>query len=113
MHDADAEGNEFFKCDFCRAPWSEDRPMIEGHKGSLICASCLTLAHAELFAGEDGGDLPEEHDTCALCLMHKEGMRHWRSPLDPDVMVCRECVVRAGVMLAKDPDFEWSPPVMS
>jgi len=109
MHDADAEGNEFFKCDFCRASWSEDRPMVEGHKGSLICASCLTLAHAEVVA-RDGGEPFGEHDACTLCLMHREGMTLWRSPAEDRAAACRECVVRAGVMLAKDPDYDWSPP---
>ena len=35
---------EDFLCDFCGEHWSEERPMVEGHHGSLACGPCLTAA---------------------------------------------------------------------
>ena len=38
-----------FLCDFCRQEWTTAIPMVEGHRGSLICGSCLTIAYTEVF----------------------------------------------------------------
>ena len=35
-------------CDFCHRAWTEDVPMIEGHRGSCICARCLTVASSSI-----------------------------------------------------------------
>lgn len=112
MHRAGADpeqmGPEDFICDFCHQTWAEDRPMVEGHKGSLICGRCVTLSHAAVIHHESG-ELPGDHDACTTCLMHKHGEPHWRSPAT-DAMICRECVLRSGLMLVKDPDTDWQPP---
>lgn len=109
MHDPNAEGNAYFKCDYCRSPWSEDRPMVEGHKGSLICAPCLTVGYAQVVVHQNGVP-PGDHGACTLCLMHKDAEPHWSSPIDESVLACHECLVRAAVTLDKDPDFDWAIP---
>ena len=38
-----------FLCDYCGNTWSDDRPMVEGHRGSLVCARCLSLAYGLLW----------------------------------------------------------------
>ena len=35
---------EDFWCDFCRRPWSDQVPFVEGHRGSCICGNCLSMA---------------------------------------------------------------------
>jgi len=108
VHDHNAEGNAFFKCDFCHSPWSEDRPMIEGHKGSLVCVSCLTLAWRQVVLG-DAGTGPESGAECRMCLQTND-VPYWQSPVDPEALICRECVERAARTLEKDPDVAWEAP---
>ncbi len=108
MHDHDAEGNAYFKCDFCRSPWSEDRPMVEGHRGSLICGSCLRVAYREVVV--DGGGVEAVSGVaCVLCLQTND-VRHWPSPLDASIVACEGCITRAARTLEKDPDFGWVRP---
>lgn len=103
MHDHSAEGNEFFKCDFCRKGWSEERPMVEGHQGSLICSSCLGLACV-------GQDVPVQPYRCVMCL--REGLNEpcWSSPLAEGVLICRECVEKSASVLEGDPEYSWKRP---
>lgn len=108
MHDNDADGNAFFKCDFCQVPWDQERPMVEGHRGSLICGNCLSLAYREVVAGESGVG-PEAGVGCALCLQTND-VTHWQSPVDESVVVCHECIARSAKLLDKDADFAWSIP---
>jgi len=108
MHDEHAEGNAYFKCDFCQSPWSEDRPMVEGHRGSLICGSCLSLAWREVVLGQ-GGPTPASGDECRMCLQTNDAP-HWPSPLDPGALICMECIERAARTLEKDPDTPWNAP---
>lgn len=107
MHDPSATGAEFFKCDFCRQPWSDDRPMVEGHRGSLICARCLTIAYTRL-ALHDDADTPRV-EQCALCLESRE-QPGYASPIDDSVVACLRCVRQSATTLAKDPDSGWSKP---
>ena len=107
--DPENMGPEDFICDFCSQTWAEDRPMVEGHRGSLICARCLSLAHAAVIL-HGSGRRPGDDDACTLCLMHKHDAAYWQSPVVEDAMVCEECVLRSGLMLSKDPDTDWSPP---
>lgn len=116
MHDPAREGTpEFFVCDFCAQPWSEDRPMVEGHKGSLICASCLAVAYRSLALDGMPSLLPQagEHPwgglTCALCL-EERGQPAWRSPVREEALVCLRCVKQSATTLEKDPDSGWKRP---
>lgn len=108
MHDKAAEGNDFFRCDFCHCGWSEERPMVEGHKGSLICAECLALAYAEVVR-LDAGIPHDSVDNCTLCLSHKEEP-HWRSPMHGEAVACRWCIEHAAKALEKDPGARWERP---
>jgi hypothetical protein len=100
---------EDFLCDFCHQPWSEDRPFVEGHRGSCICGRCLTLAFADL-AIHFVSDQPRDGEACTLCLEPKPDTAHWRSPAFEDTIACVNCVKRAAGVLHKDPDTPWTKP---
>lgn len=108
MHDADAEGNDFFRCDFCRNSWAEDRPMVEGHKGSLICGPCLTVAYTEIILGGPGQQ-KVEGGLCTLCLADKDEP-HWQSPAYVEAHICRWCIEHSAKMFDKDPGSGWKRP---
>lgn len=108
MHDQNAQGNDYFKCDFCRRSWAEDRPMVEGHQGSLICAQCLSASYAEVVNAK-GGVEPPEGVKCTLCLEDKAEM-HWESPMFPGTFACRRCVNQSARILEKDKEYGWKRP---
>ena len=108
MHDTDAEGNEFFKCDFCHNAWAEDRQMVEGHKGSLICAHCLSVAYQTVFVHKSGTTVPE-NVNCTLCLEHHD-TSHWESPAYAPACACKRCINQSARILQKDPDAGWKIP---
>ena len=96
-------------CDFCEQPWSDDRPMVEGHRGSCICGPCLTVAYATCInAKNDDPRAPTE--TCTLCLEPSDERRHWRSPMREQALVCSRCLKQAGGALHKDADIAWRKP---
>ena len=113
-----------FLCDFCAQCWSEERPMVEGHKGTLICGRCLSLAFDATVVRNAGVVVPE-HVACTLCLLNKSG-DYWQSPLrvvveggesgGVDVLpeggacICRWCIERSAGMLEKDPTSGWKRP---
>lgn len=101
---------EDFLCDFCEQRWSEDRPFVEGHRGSCICGNCLTLAYAALVHLR-AGDPASEGEACTLCLEPKAGEPHWRSPLEPSRLACVRCVKQSAGVLHKDPETPWTKPV--
>ncbi|HLO41980.1 MAG TPA: hypothetical protein VK176_13220 [Phycisphaerales bacterium] len=108
MHDETAEGNAFFKCDFCLKPWAEDRPMVEGHRGSLICGPCLTVAYAEVVLHQMSTQ-PPEGAVCTLCLEPRKDP-HWRSPVRPDAHACLRCIKQSARVFEKDPESGWKRP---
>jgi hypothetical protein len=107
MHDPTATGNDFFRCDFCRRPWAEDRPMVEGHQGSLVCGKCLALAYADLVLAGGG----HEHSglKCTMCLEERAG-EQWASPAYPDARICRRCIKQSATVLEKDEESGWKRP---
>jgi hypothetical protein len=109
MHDQDADGNDFFKCDFCLQPWSEDRPMVEGHRGSLLCGPCLSMAYRFAILTDPPSGPMGDQGSCALCLQHKDKAA-WESPLAPATWACAECITNAAKMLSKDPEINWKAP---
>lgn len=109
MHDKNAPGTDFFKCDFCRRPWAEDRPMVEGHRGSLICGSCLRAAHVEVVGVAGAAQVRTEQEKCLMCL-ETRAEPHWRSPLFEESLICRRCIRQSAQTLAKDPDSQWERP---
>ncbi len=103
------DGQIIFRCDFCTMTWDEDRPMVEGHRGALICSQCLSIAFMELVY-LDSGYTPGPRETCRLCLeTQREGL-HWQSPVDGSVIACKRCVKQSAGVLHKDPDNAWKKP---
>jgi hypothetical protein len=107
MHNPAAEGNAYFVCDFCRNHFADDRPMVEGHKGSLICSHCLTVAYTALIHLGDGAELAGT--GCTMCLEDRREAQ-WASPTHPDAHVCVRCIKQAAGVLCRDPDFGWKKP---
>jgi hypothetical protein len=107
MHDPSCEGNDFFKCDFCRRGWSEDRPMVEGHRGSLICTRCLTSAYIDVVHNAQGDNLRKT--KCAMCLNEADEPQ-WQSPMFEESHICRRCIKQSTVMFERDPESNWKRP---
>lgn len=82
--------------------------MVEGHRGSLICVDCLTVAYTEVFVNA-GDARPPEGQTCTMCLERRD-QAHWISPLHPEACVCKRCINQAAVTLERDPDHDWKRP---
>jgi len=101
---------EDFLCDYCLNHWTPQRPMVEGHRGSLICGACLSVAYLEVKVRGSASPL-EEHETCCLCLTPRT-CGHWRSEapaLRP--LVCADCIEQAARKLEKDKDCDWTRPM--
>lgn len=103
-----------FLCDFCGQPWSDDRPLVEGHQGACICGHCLTIAFTEL-AITKIGEPAQPGEKCCLCLEEGRDDPHWRSPVfdgegEDAKVACRRCIKQAAGALHKDRDIEWSKP---
>ena len=104
-------------CDFCHRVWTEEVPFIEGHRGAVICAGCLERAFVELESGE-GPNLVGDGYFCRLsregeedrAALRRAGEPGWRSPVDPEAVVCRKVVRMAAAALQKDPVFQWRKP---
>jgi hypothetical protein len=110
-----------FICDFCGSTWKPDRPMVEGHKGTLICGVCLTSACRQVLVDNAGITVPQ-HVACTLCLLNKSG-DYWQSATRVDVSeseiviepepgnaVCRWCIEKSAGMLEKDGEGGWKRP---
>ena len=110
MHDETGEGNDYFKCDFCMRSWAEDRPMVEGHKGSLICGSCLSLGYRLTKLTDPPAGPMGDLESCVMCLQHKDKAA-WESPMTPRTWVCEECLGNSAKMLEKDPESGWKRPI--
>jgi hypothetical protein len=107
MHDPASTDQAFFKCDFCFKPWADDRPMVEGHHGSLICASCLTVAYTEIIINESPS-VPSVA-SCSLCLEERD-QPGWQSPMTDAAVICLRCVKQSATVLEKDEDQDWNKP---
>lgn len=106
-------------CDFCGIDWdptgeSDVPPMVEGHRGSVVCLACVRRALAEATPSDAEID-------CSMCLMNKPaGTRTWRFPVGEEDVVpgrnleaaaCWSCVRLAAKTFHKDKDieFRWDP----
>jgi len=110
MHDHSKDGNDYFKCDFCCRAWAEELPMVEGHRGSLICAECLTAGYVAVHS--PGAKVMGDQGSCALCLQYKSTPA-FESPTVPGCWACQECLVRSAILLERDNEVSWSRPVIS
>ena len=79
-------------CDFCHHEWLEDLPIIEGHRGAMICGKCLSVAYAEVVRASSPA-LTDGY-TCRMCregdedraALDRAGEAAWPSPLDADYL---------------------------
>ncbi len=108
-------GYIIISCDFCGVDWDEVIPMIEGHRGSILCLECMKTALDNTI----GEELPYE---CTMCRREQLGSKpHWRprreegAPLPPGAypfaVVCESCLNQASGTFSKDPDVDWKRPV--
>jgi hypothetical protein len=103
-------------CDFCQREWTEDTPMIEGHRGSCICGKCLSIAYSEVVL--HGQNSAGEDFACRLCLetgkdraaLKRGSEPGWQSPADPEAAICRRCIKLAAGAMAKDENSGWKRP---
>ena len=103
-------------CDFCQHEWSEDRPMVEGHRGCMICGNCLAAAYVDVI-NDQAGSAPADF-TCTMCRerpqdraeLQRESEPAWQSPAYPEAVICRRCIKLAAGVLQKDPDYGWKKP---
>lgn len=96
-----------FLCDFCTRSWDGSSPMVEGHQGSLICGTCLTIAYRTLVLEPGSSELGMK---CLLCLEERD-QPAWRSPVNEEACACLRCVKQAAGALVKDKDAGWQKPV--
>ncbi|MFN0134426.1 MAG: hypothetical protein ACKVW3_18075 [Phycisphaerales bacterium] len=98
-------------CDFCGTTWTETLPLVEGHRGAVICGPCLTTAYRQLMlekrgtAGAEGGGAGGYE--CRLCLEQRKEIG-WRGTTD--ACACLRCVKQSAAILAKDADYGWNRP---
>lgn len=97
---------EDFLCDFCLRHWADDRPMVEGHRGSLLCGPCLTVAYTQVVFLGQGVKVIDR--VCTLCLSQKDGP-HWISPAT-SAPACADCLEQAAKRLERDRDSGWNRP---
>jgi len=94
-------------CDFCHAEWTLDKPVIEGHHGSIICGNCLTVAYTQVVLHSVNTG-PAGYQ-CTMCLENRPDIA-WQSPAYSEAVICQRCLKLAAGTLSKDKDFNWSKP---
>lgn len=109
MQDHGPDGSVTFRCDFCLAAWDGALPMVEGHRGSIVCGRCLSVAYAELVHLRSGRPC-QPGEVCVLCLEEGRPETHWESPSRAGVLACRRCVKQSAGVLHKDRDTAWTKP---
>ncbi len=98
-------GGIVIACDFCGTEWDQVRPMIEGHRGSILCLACLRSAQNEMAAGS-------EPFKCTLCLRDLPAdVPSWHhaqkaEDANPDAALCGDCLKQAVKAFADDPDTD-------
>lgn len=101
------DGGILIACDFCGTDWDEVVPMIEGHRGSVVCLACLQQALTALRPMSDDF-------VCTMCLRqlsHKKP--RWQHPDQPDqanaqACICGDCIEQATTAFSNDPDVDFS-----
>ncbi|MHB1157294.1 MAG: hypothetical protein ACYC26_10710 [Phycisphaerales bacterium] len=94
-------------CDFCGVTWDQVKPMIEGHRGSILCLACLAKAIEQ-------AEESEEAFTCTMCRVEREaGMKRWHFEPRPahanqEGVICWDCVQQADRAFGKDTDVDWT-----
>jgi hypothetical protein len=96
------DGFIVISCDFCGTDWDELIPMIEGHRGAVLCLPCLQRALTEARPGLD-------KFSCRLCLRENlpSSLPRWTHPAHPDAIACQDCIHQAAAAFDRDPDVDW------
>lgn len=94
-------------CDFCHSEWTDDLPMVEGHRGSCICGKCLTVAYTDVVINKI--DTGPDGYKCTTCLENRDSPA-WQSPLYPQAVICRRCIKQSAGVLHKSRDYDWQKP---
>jgi hypothetical protein len=103
----DEDGGVVISCDFCGTDWDEQIPMIEGHRGSVLCLDCLKQAHEK-------AQPQDPLFSCVMCL--REGLpadvARWAHPeplptANRSAFICIDCINQAAGTFSKDPDVDW------
>ncbi len=93
-------------CDFCGTDWDMEIPMIEGHKGSILCLNCLARAIDEAKDATEGF-------MCTMCRQDYDAGQKCYAPIErpananPDAVICWDCLQQADRTFARDKDTEW------
>lgn len=93
-------------CDFTGIDWDEEIPMIEGHRGSIICLDALVKA-------VDGASEVTEEVECTMCRRKKQPPERMWQPTEshenanPAAAICWDCIQQADRSFSRDPDTEW------
>lgn len=99
------EGALIVSCDFCGTDWDGQSPVIEGHRGSVICLSCLQRALKDLAP-------PDGPYACTLCLRERipTTVERWAHSNHPTTYACKSCVLQTADVFDRDPDveFKWT-----
>ena len=97
------DGSLIVSCDFCRTDLDGQFPVIEGHRGAIICLECLKLAL---------DSLTTESTTykCVLCLREPlpPTLPRFHHPNAPDTFACRDCIHQTADVFDRDPDINWN-----
>jgi hypothetical protein len=94
-------------CDFCRAEWTEELQMVEGHQGSTICGKCLAEAYRSVLLRKEGAE--QSGAKCVLCLENRPEPG-WRSAEHHEAVICKRCINQSAAVLAKDKELGWRKP---
>ena len=93
-------------CDFCGTDWDMEKPMIEGHKGSILCIDCLARGIEEAKPAPAGF-------MCTMCRQDYEAGTKAYIPLErapnanPKAVICWDCLQQADRTFARDKDTDW------
>jgi len=96
-----------FLCDFCGKEWDGQGPVVEGHRGSLICGDCLAAAYRAVVL--EGKPTARAGYACTLCVENRPDPG-WSSPARVESCVCQRCIKQSAAVLAKDKDMGWKKP---
>src|SRR3954468_3714691 len=90
-------------CDFCRTDWDGVSPVIEGHRGAIICLECLKLALENLHSGNSTY-------KCILCLREPlpPSLARFEHANSPATYACEGCIHQTADVFDRDPDIDWN-----
>jgi hypothetical protein len=96
-------GGLIVSCDFCGVDWDGRSPVIEGHRGSIICLECLKT-------GLDGLSTGDQPYQCTLCLRQPipPAIPRWHHPSHPRTFACRDCIQQTADVFDRDVDVPWT-----